>query len=319
MLISYLTTWPLLLSLRNLQALATAEGVVRKIRKALPRCDLAMVYITTDALAQEYDLDKGAVPEIMQIYERLADHYGIPSIHLGLDIVKKAHVGGVIWSWGKWGLTELPQTEDAHTAVGDKYVFGSDGVHPHAFTGCKAYCDAVDRSIAELEKSSTVPYPFPPKPLDPHNYEEARWVMANDASVSQGVKKVALDDPLAEGRPDVAAHGYIAQRPGDTFTLDFYGSTVGVYMLVGPFSGDLNISIDGRPGERKEVFGTFTYKVRRGFYILYDGLSQTNHSLVVDIAPEVPDKSSILETKERQIELEYANRTDAVVLAFGYL
>ena len=58
---------------------------------------MAIVYITTEALTKEYNLAEGRAPAVVQIYERLADHYGIPSMHLGLEIVERAAAGEVVW------------------------------------------------------------------------------------------------------------------------------------------------------------------------------------------------------------------------------
>ena len=156
------------------QPLPPAEGVIRKIRRALPDCDMAIVYITTEALTQEYDLAAGRLPEVVQTYERLADHYDIPSVHLGLEIVERAAVGEVVWYGAEATATGTAAAGDAGAGAGSstgatkaKYVFGTDGIHPHKGTGCAAYARAINRSLAALEEHARLPRDLLPAPLHP--------------------------------------------------------------------------------------------------------------------------------------------------------
>lgn len=268
-----------------------------------------IVYITTEALTEEYDLGKGRIPRVMEVYERLADHYGIPSIHLGLKIVERAIAGEVAWRSG--------ETVD----TGGKYNFGSDGIHPHKATGCAAYAGAIGRSLPELERPAHMPREpllLLPDFIDPTNYEAAKLVTPDQATVSAGVNKISPD--TAKGKPYERVTGYLARRPGDTFTLRFYGSFLGIAMMVGPFSGDLVASLDGAPRE-VTVFDTFCYRPngRMGFYVLYDDLDKANHTLLLDVSPKVPLKREIMATKQRHVPAEFLNDTDAVIIGFGFV
>ncbi len=308
------------------QPLLTAEGMIRKIRRALPDCDMAIVYITTEALTQEYDLAAGRLPEVVQTYERLADHYDIPSVHLGLEIVERAAVGEVVWYGAEATATAAVMAGDAGAGAGSstgatqaKYVFGTDGIHPHKGTGCAAYARAINRSLAALEEHARLPRELLPAPLHPKNYEAARLVAPDRAALSAGVQKIS--PATAPGKPYQNTTGYLARRPGDTFTLSFHGSVVGVSMIVGPWTGDLLLSLDGLPPQAMQVFDTFCYRPngRLGFYLLHDDLAPANHTLVVDVSPGVPDKRAIMATKGRRVPPEYLDDTDAVILGFGFV
>lgn len=290
------------------QALATAEGIVRKLRRSSPTSDIAFVYITTAVLAQEYNLVRGVMPEIMQIYERLADHYGITSIHMGLDIVRKAMANEVVW---RTNFTDAAAFSDG------KYIFGSDGVHPRKETGCAAYARAIGRSLPRLEQGSKTFRTDPPPPLHPNNYEAAQLVAPERAAMSPSVQKITPE--LIVSKPYANVTGFLAQEPGAVFRLGFFGSTVGILMLVGPFSGDLVVSIDDQPPREVNIFDTYCYFPRKGFYLLYDDLDRSNHTLVVDVSPHVPAKRSILVTRQRHIDSQYLTQTEAVVMGFGFV
>lgn len=289
------------------QPLPTAEGVIRKVRRALPQCDIVMVHITTEMLTDEYDLGKGRIPRVMQIYEQLAGHYDIPSIHLGLGIVERAKAGEVAW-----------RSEEG-VDTGGKFNFGSDGIHPHKATGCAAYVKAIDRSLPELERHAHVPREPLPECIHPGNFEAARYVLPDQAAMSAGVQKISPQ--TAKGKPYERVTGYLARRPGDTFLLPFEGSFVGLAMMVGPFSGDLVASIGDEPSREVTIFDTFCYRPngRMGFYILYDDLEKGNHNLLLDVSTKLPAKQAIMATKQRHVPAEFLNDTDAVIIGFGFV
>ena len=62
------------------------EGIVRKTWKAQPECDICFVYtVTKDDIE---GLKAGKMTRSESVMEEVADHYGIPSIHLGVDIAR---------------------------------------------------------------------------------------------------------------------------------------------------------------------------------------------------------------------------------------
>lgn len=280
---------------------------------------MAFVYITTEALTREYNLAEGRVPGVVETYERLADHYDIPSIHLGLEIVERAVAGEVVWYGDEPAEAEAAASTAGGGSSSSKYVFGSDGIHPHKSTGCAAYSQAVGRSLAALEEQARPPRQLLPAPIAPNNYEGAQLVGADRAALSTGVQKIS--PATAPAKPYANATGFLARRLGETFTLTFYGSMVGASMIVGPWTGDLVLTIDDGVPQHMQIYDTFCYRPngRMGFYVLRDGLEKANHTLVVDVSPSVPNKESIMAVKNRHVPAEYLKDTDAVILAFGFM
>ena len=60
------------------------EGIVRQTWKALPECDICFVYTLTEQLAPAM-LD-GKFQRSASAMEKIADHYGIPTVHMAMEV-----------------------------------------------------------------------------------------------------------------------------------------------------------------------------------------------------------------------------------------
>jgi hypothetical protein len=105
----------------------TMEGIVRQTWRAQPSCDICFVYTVTDTLIPP--LYEGKFPRAASAMERVAEHYGIPSIHMGVEVARLAKEGKLILKAKK------PTTDEERAKVGDKMLFSPDGVHPYPETG----------------------------------------------------------------------------------------------------------------------------------------------------------------------------------------
>ena len=77
--------------------------------------------------------------------EKIADHYGIPTIHMAMEVAKLAKEGKLVWK------APLPKTDEEKKAIGDKFVFAPDGVHPHVETGHGLYLQSIVRFAATFK------------------------------------------------------------------------------------------------------------------------------------------------------------------------
>jgi hypothetical protein len=285
------------------------EGIVRKIRKHSPFTDIAFVYVIAGYMAPLYNLRKGSVPEVVAAHEAVAEHYGIPTIHLGMEILKHAEAGNVTWSLGVSGSQE--RLKHAKT-----FAFGSDGVHPHAFTGCVEYTKAIERAIPRIQRQSSVSdnvkYVGLPPAMEVMNYENATWISPQKA-VLQGIQqKSTLAFLNVEYQHDV----YLAQRPGNRITLNFTGSYVGIYTVVGLAQGDLSLQLDGGPRKHYKLFSTFTFYPRLAYFPLYNNLSEVPHTLTVDVSSSIPEKQKIMASRNRTVPPQFVNQTEVRIIAF---
>jgi len=71
------------------------ERIVRKIHAADPSIDIVFLYTTSDSAFRK--LLAGKIPHAIQEHEKVARHYGIPSIILGTDLARRVSTGE--WKW----------------------------------------------------------------------------------------------------------------------------------------------------------------------------------------------------------------------------
>ncbi|MEO6788826.1 MAG: SGNH/GDSL hydrolase family protein, partial [Chthoniobacteraceae bacterium] len=84
------------------------EGIVRQTWRALPECDICFVYTLTEAHSAA--MLEGKFQRSASAMEKIADHYGIPTIHMGMEVAKLAKEGKLVWK------APLPKTDDEKKA-----------------------------------------------------------------------------------------------------------------------------------------------------------------------------------------------------------
>jgi hypothetical protein len=125
------------------------EGIVRQTWKTLPECDICFVYTLTESQAPA--MLEGKFQRSASAMEKIADHYGIPTIHLAMEVAKLAKEGKLAWK------AKLPKTDEEKKALEGKFVFAPDSVHPHVETGHELYLQAIVRSLEPIKAASKAP------------------------------------------------------------------------------------------------------------------------------------------------------------------
>jgi len=268
------------------------EGIVRQTWKANPEADICYVYTLTEGMLQ--DLQSGKFPRAASAMEELADHYGIPSIHMGVEVARLEKEGRVLFKAKK------PETEEEKAAPEDKIIFSSDGVHPHPETGHKLYLEAVIRS---MEKIKSVGRAGPHERKDPFvedNWEDACMLPLQEAHLEGDWEKLSPEaDGLAKRFGTRLPDLWVARTPGSGLSFRFKGCLAGVYDLLGPDCGQVIVRIDDRePQVRARIDGYCTYH-RLAMMTLASDLSDQLHTVDVKIHSEEPDKRNILHEHRR--------------------
>ncbi|HWH67829.1 MAG TPA: SGNH/GDSL hydrolase family protein, partial [Candidatus Sulfotelmatobacter sp.] len=70
------------------------EGIVRQTWKDNPKTDICFVYTLAGNMLES--LQQGRFPRSATAMEKVADHYGIPSIHMGLEVARLAKTGKLV-------------------------------------------------------------------------------------------------------------------------------------------------------------------------------------------------------------------------------
>jgi len=266
------------------------EGIVRQTWRALPDCDICFVYTLTEAAIAP--MLEGKYPRSASAMEKIAEHYGIPSIHMGMEVAKLAKEGKLIWK------APLPKTDAEKAAVGDKFVFAPDSVHPHPETGHELYLQAIVRSLEPIKAASKSPASHVLQvPFIATNFENAKLVPLSKDTVTFSPGFALLDpqtDAFGKRWAERLSTLYKAGKPGETMTFKFKGTRAAIYDLVGPDCGQAIVTLDNQPPRIVPRFDAYCTYHRLATLVIGTDLPDAVHTVKVEIHPDQPDKVTIL-------------------------
>jgi hypothetical protein len=165
----------------------------------------------------------GKVPEYISVSEQVADHYGIPSLNLARYAADKIIAGEITFK-----------------------DFSADGINP-TDAGAKIYAEATDKFMDALLTAFPVPEKATnlklPAPLFPETNDQGRIVAYEDPAVKcSGSWQPGQASPI-----DPFRHLLVTDKIGDTLTLKFKGSEIGILDVVDKESAAYEYAVDGTP------------------------------------------------------------------------
>lgn len=278
------------------QILRCMEGIVRQTWRALPECDIGFVYTLTEALAPA--MLEGKFQRSASVMERVADRYGIPTIHLGMEVARLAKEGRLVWKGA------LPKTEAGREAAGEQVVFAADGVHPHVETGHQLYLEAVVRSLGPIAAASREPGAHVlGAPLEAANYERAKVVPIAEARLSGGFAALDMkEDAFGKRWANRMAQVYRAEEAGETIRFKFRGTRCAVYDIVGPDCGQVTVALDGGAPRVVPRFDAYCTYHRLSTFLIGTELEDKEHEVVITVHEGAPDKAGILAQRNQKMD-----------------
>ena len=270
------------------QIVRCMEGIVRQTWRALPECDICFVYTLTEALAPP--MLEGNFQRSASAMESVADHYGIPTIHMAMEVARLAKAGKLLWK------APLPKDKAAQSADADPLVFAGDGVHPYTETGHELYLRAIVRSLEPIAAASGAAGSHKlSAPLDPQNYEQDQMLpITTAATLSAGFAKPdEKQQPFAKNFAKRLPDLQTASKPGETIRFKFKGVRCALYHIVGPDSGQVTVTLDGAKSVRS-CFDPYCTYHRLGTLVIGDRLPDFVHEVTIEIHPDMPDKTALL-------------------------
>ena len=268
------------------------EGIVRHIWRELPATGILFVYTLTAAHVKE--MQDGKMQRSASVMEDIADYYGIPSIHMGVEIVKLEAAGKLVMKASDKELTrvsgdELNISADNFVNAEGKIPFAGDGVHPYANTGHQLYMDAIRRSLPAIKAAGTAGA----RAALPLPMVKECW---------ENVITVPLDHPLVkitgtwEKNPGdhAVTKGFIGRMdpfftfsPGAEIRFKFKGTTAALYNLLGPHGCIFEKSVAGGKSSEVRTFDPYCTYHRLALSTLAD---QMNPDAVHEVTLKVLDK-----------------------------
>ncbi len=272
------------------------EGIVRQTWRALPQCDIAFVYTITEQLAPP--LLEGKFPRAASAMEEVAEHYGVPTIHMCMEVARLAKAGKLVWK------APLPKTPEEEAKLGDQFVFAPDSVHPHVETGHELYLQAVARSLPFIREASKASGPHKlGTPFIATNYEHAKLLPINAATLTKDFALLdAKTDAFGKRWANRMTSLHKGSQPGATLTFKFAGTRCSIYDIIGPDCGQVIVTVDNQPPRTVPRFDSYCTYHRLATLGLGTELPDTIHTVKIEVHPEQPDKVKILATRNNTMD-----------------
>jgi len=271
------------------------EGIVHQTYAADAETDICFVY--TIVAGWTKTLRDGKFPRAASAMEAVADYYGIPSIHMGLEVAKMEGEGKLIFTAAK------PKTDAEKAAVGNKILFSPDGVHPYTDTGHELYLQAVVRAMEAIRKVGKPKPHFIGEPLVADNWQAAKMVTLDKANLSSGWRKLdpsenRLAKQFGSQMPDL----YFTNQPGESITIRFKGTDLKIYDLLGPDCGQVLVKVDDKEGRIVPRFDAYCTYHRLATLTVAENLPEVVHRVNLQLSPDQPDKAKILAKRNQKID-----------------
>lgn len=272
------------------------EGIVRQTWQANPKTDICFVYTLTEALSPP--MLEGKLQRSASAMEKVADHYGIPTITLGMEVAKLAKAGQLLWR------APLPKAEAEQAALGGKVVFARDGVHPHDSTGQVLYTQAIIRSLPALAIANATPTPHVSSlALDPANWERATLVPVTAAKLSAGLTPVDMKtDAFAKNWAHRLPAMVKLTQPGQSIAFRFKGTHCAVYDVIGPAGGMVAVTLDGKAQKSVQRIDAYCTYPRLSTFVVGTGLSEGVHTVRLELLADPIDKAAVLAKNNNKID-----------------
>ena len=275
------------------------EGIVRQTWSKLPNCDIVFVYTVIDRDIE--NLKDGKMKRSASVMQAVADHYGVPSIHMGIEANKLVGEGKLVMKYPGAEMTavsgdsvnfdadKLPMTKEG------QIVFAKDGVHPYTNTGHHLYMRAIERSVPAIKAAggqTPVAHKLP-APLDPANWEQAKMVALTASMISGPATELPKDQGQGKSFGNRMPSVWKLQ-PGASLSFKFKGSTIYLYDLLGPGCGMVEINLDGKTRKVKRMDRYCTYYRLSMLGLGHIADPNAVHTVKITVLDEKFDKKSVL-------------------------
>jgi len=280
------------------------EGVVRQAWKADPKLDVLFLYPFREGFEKDYA--KGLSPYAVSAHERIAEHYGIPSISMGYRVAELCREG-------KWLAKGTP--DEAKKA--GKTLFSEGGRRPTK-EASGVYAEVIVAALEELSKKAGPVTHELPEPYAADNYERARLVPIKRSMLTGTWRELPADDPL---RKRFARHFdaiWLTRTPGAKLTFKFKGTAASLFDLIGPDTGRARITVDGKVIGIRQQVDKWCYYQRLSALHLASGVPDAVHTVTVELLREPPSRTVAIEEAKRLNRYD-PKLFDGVALRIGFI
>ncbi|MEK7719877.1 MAG: SGNH/GDSL hydrolase family protein [Bacteroidota bacterium] len=244
------------------------EGIVRHARESNPAMDIVMMHFVDPEKMADYR--KGIVPEEIENHEKVAAHYGIPTINLAKEVTDRIDNGE--FSWGK-------DFKNLHPSPFGQHIY---------YRSMKSFLDFCwSGFVAEDDKLTA--YPLPGK-LAEGCYDKGILVPAVEVKPVKWwrVEPNWVPSDRTGTRPDFTnVPMLVAEVPGGILNYSFEGNAVGIAVAAGLDAGIIEYKIDKGPWQKQDLFTAWSAQLHLPwFYTLEYNLKPGKHRLKMRVLTE---------------------------------
>ncbi|MEZ5105938.1 MAG: GDSL-type esterase/lipase family protein [Draconibacterium sp.] len=243
------------------------EGIIRHAKTANPDCDIIIMYFVDPGKMIDYR--NREVPEVIQLHEKVARHYGISIINLAKEVTERIDTKEFSWD---------DDFKDLHPSPFGQQVY---------FYSMKSF---LETAIEVSENNRQINMFSIPDPIDVYSYANGHLVEPNPNKRIKGWEMIEDWNPQdGKGTRNnyVNVPMLVGEYPGKIIKFHFKGNAVGIAVAAGPDAGIIEYSIDNSEWEKQDLFTQWSKGLYLPwYYTLAAGLKDGNHILQIRMTTE---------------------------------
>jgi len=249
------------------------DGIIRQLWEANPETDICFVYTIGKWMIEEME-EGGKQHFFGKIMEETANYYGIPSIDLAPEVLKRKRAGTLIF--------QAPEPFEG------KLHFSKDGVHP-GDAGHELYKELIARSLTAMKGvGAPGPHSLPP-PLEKQHLRDATFIPISAAETRGSWS------PVDSATDAVYGGGYLyrtskmlsdaikCSEEGASFTVNWTGTRLTLTHIPQGKGMEILVATDGSSSKRYALEQRKEGRISARFTSLPE-LPQGNHTTTVTIS-----------------------------------
>jgi len=237
------------------------EGIVRHAKMANPLCNIVILHFVDPGKMSDYR--NGKIPEVIQLHEKVAEHYNVSTINLAKEVTERIGAGEFDWENDFKDLHPSPFGQNIYYQSMMQFL-------QNALKSDESVQITASEIPAPLDKFSysngTLIEPNPPKPIKGWEFA-SNWNPAD----GKGTRTNYVNVPMLVG-----------EFPGKIIKFQFIGNAVGIAVAAGPDAGIIEYSIDDSDWIKQDLFTQWSSNLHLPwFYTLGSGLKNGKHTLQI--------------------------------------
>jgi lysophospholipase L1-like esterase len=212
------------------------EGIIRQARRAQPKMDMIVTHFVNPGMLK--DLQSGKMPVPMAAHEEVLKKYAISTIFLAREVADRITAGTLTWK--KFGGTHPGPVGNAIAAEMIGKLLETDWSKP----------------AAQAQKD----HPMPGKVIDQGSYFNGTFLSPAGSANPDWKWQVPNWKKIPGGfRGTFAGMSLLCvDQPERETSVKFKGGALGAYILAGPDAGAVEVSIDGGPWKRVDLYHRYS-------------------------------------------------------------